>query len=78
MKKKEKRTPPGERTAANRRKSVPCTETKPENRELGSRTDSLLPNNRGLDRPPVEADAGKLMARPAAPITSPGRAVEGP
>ena len=70
MKKKEERTPPGERTAANRRKSVPCPETKPENRELGSRTDSLLPNNPGLDRPPVETDAGKLMARPAAPITS--------
>ncbi len=70
MKKKEKRTPPGERTAANRRKSEPCPETKPENRELGSRTDSLLPNNPDLDQHPVGTDAGKLRARPAAPITS--------
>jgi hypothetical protein len=71
VKKKEKRTPLGKRTAANRRKSVPSTEAKPENRELGSRTDSLLPNNPGMDRPPLETDAGKLISRPVIPIARP-------
>jgi hypothetical protein len=68
VKKRGKRTPPGNRTAANRRKSVSSTEAKPENRELRSRTDSLLPNNHDLDRPPVETDAGKLISHHVTPI----------
>ena len=73
VKKKEKGTPPRESTAAKRRKSVPCTETKPENRELGSRTDSLLPNNPGLDRPPVENRCREVDGPPSGPDHELGR-----
>jgi hypothetical protein len=73
VKKKEKRTPPGERTAANRRKSVPSTETKPDTGEPGSRVGSLSPNEPGLlDRRQVETEAGTLISRPVASITTRG------
>ena len=73
MKKKEKRTPPGERTAANRRESVLSAETKPETEELGSGTDCFWPREPTLlDRPQVRTEAGTSIGRPASPITNQG------